>query len=63
VEKKKEPKKSKRVGMFIYCEEAFKKRLDRVRRFTSRTVTGYVIHAVKRQIEIDEAEMKEKGLF
>jgi predicted DNA-binding protein len=49
--------KRKRTGIFIYCSEDLKQRLHRVRRFTGRTLSGYVMHAVMPRLEADEAEL------
>lgn len=57
---KKKPAKRKRTGIFIYCSDEFKQRLDRVRRFTGRTISGYVMHAALAAIEADEAKMAKR---
>lgn len=44
----------KRTGIFIYCSEEFKDRVDRARKRTGRTISGYVTQATLLQLERDE---------
>ena len=41
----------------MYCTEDMKKRIDKARRFTNRTISGYVLNATLRQLEADESVM------
>lgn len=52
---KKSVKPRKRTGIFIYCDESFKKRIDRARKQTGRTLSGYVVYATLQQLDKDEA--------
>jgi uncharacterized protein YjiK len=54
---KKKDKQPTRMGIFVHCSEEFKKRLDRARRYQGRTMKEYVVRAVLKEIEADEAEM------
>jgi predicted DNA-binding protein len=47
----------KRTGIFIYCSEEMKKRINRARRYTNRTISGYVMEATVRMLEADELKM------
>jgi hypothetical protein len=62
MDKKRKRSRRKRTGIFIYCTEELKNRIDRARRFTSRTISGYVMNAVLPRLEADEVEMKRRQL-
>jgi hypothetical protein len=55
--KKRKVQRRKCTGIFVYCTEEMKKRIDKARRFTNRTISGYVMNATLRQLEIDELKM------
>jgi hypothetical protein len=61
--KKSSKEKAKRPAIFIYCTEELRRRIDRARRFTGRTISGYVLQCVKPQLEQDEADMKRRRLI
>jgi uncharacterized protein (DUF1778 family) len=52
------PTRERDVGIFVRCTEAEKKRIDRARHFTGRTLQGYILRAALEQVARDEAEMK-----
>lgn len=60
--KRKVIRRKKNPGVYMYCPEELKKRIDRARRLTNRTLTGYLQEAVERQLERDEAEFQKRGL-
>lgn len=49
--------KRKRTGIFVYCDSELKHRIERARRYTQRTISGYVLHATLKELEADEARM------
>jgi uncharacterized protein (DUF1778 family) len=57
MKKKAKIQRRKRTGIFVYCTEDMKKRIDKARRFTNRTISGYVLNATLRQLEADESVM------
>ena len=48
------------MGIYVYCTEEEKERIDRARRFTRRTLSGYMLEAALRQVEADELEMAKR---
>ncbi|WP_041855787.1 hypothetical protein [Candidatus Korobacter versatilis] len=59
--KKKSTPKKKRTGIFIYCSDEFRKRLNRVRSATGRTISGYMMHAALKEIEADERHLSKRN--
>ena len=57
MKKQKIQPRRKRTGIFVYCTESMKKRIDKARRFTNRTISGYVLEATARLLESDEKVM------
>ncbi len=58
---KRKVQRRKRTGIFIYCSEEMKKRIDKARRFTNRTISGYVLDATLRKLESDELRMEARS--
>ena len=57
---KKRKKRNRPLGIYVYCTEEEKERIDRARRFTRRTLSGYMLEAALRQVEADELEMAKR---
>ena len=55
--KKTRPQRKRPVGIYVYVTAEEKKRIDRMRRFTGRTLSGYLLKATMKQVAADEAEM------
>jgi hypothetical protein len=56
--KRKTTTRRNRTVIFVDCAEELKKRVRRAAGFTDRSLSDYVVHALKRQLAVDEAEMK-----
>ena len=55
--KKPRAQRKRPIGIFVYLTAEERKRIDRVRRFTRRTLSGYLLYAAMKQVSADEAEM------
>jgi hypothetical protein len=55
--KKPRAQRKRPIGIFVYLTADERKRIDRVRRFTRRTLSGYLLYAAMKQVSADEAEM------
>ncbi len=53
-------RRRKRTGIFIYCSDELKRRINAARKYTHRTISGYVLQCTILQLERDEAEMEKR---